>query len=416
MTSPVRADGISAGPLRAALPPTLTSAPHLSAGNWLRFRVLPPYARPNRHAFLIFPFSSTGSYFATSKVAESAWDKATKSNARATPKLFEGLSGEMPLSAVNRAIVADFRSALFRLPRYYDKSFQAFTLKDAIVEADKLDKQRPDGKEPVARLKLPTVDKHFGNLIEYWRWMGKTGKIPTPLECPFTGYIQPKEQGRAARDLRDQWPLDMQTVLFTSPVWTGCKSIHRRGQAGEEIHRDALFWAPILGRLWGAREDEICGALVEDIRCESGIEYPPGETGRDLIRYLRIIDSKTAGSTRNLPLPDSVLMLGFLEHRIYGRDPKEPLFPELIPQGPANARSAAFTGRFTEYRRKVGAYRPLVDFHSFRANLSTDLQNMPGLNPAWGDEITGHIAKVRESVRSLYSKGVLLNHLLNTLN
>lgn len=117
-----------------------------------------------------------------------------------------------------------------------------------------------------------------------------------------------------------------------------------------------------------------------------------------------------------LPLPDQVIALGFLEYRVFGRDPTEPLFPELIPQGAASCRGAPFSKRFTEYRRGVKAYAPLIDFHSFRANVSTEMANMSGLNMGWADEITGHVSKIRSSVRTLYTKGVLLNNLLNTLN
>jgi hypothetical protein len=41
---------------------------------------------------------------------------------------------------------------------------------------------------------------------------------------------------------------------------------------------------------------------------------------------------------------------------------------------------------------------------------------MPGLNLGWADEITGHISKIRASVRTQYTKGILLNNLLSTLN
>lgn len=247
-----------------------------------------------------FPFLAKWQEFSASKVAESAWDASTDSNSRSSRNLFEGFYGDMPISAIDRKAAAEFRKKLFRLPKFYDKSFKEMTLEAATAEADRRDTEaKKDGKPCVPRLQLATVDKHFSNLIEYWRWLAKTGVIPLALDCPFSGFIQPKAQGRAARDKRDQWPLEMQKTLFSSPVWTGCQSIHRRKRAGTEIHRDALFWVPILGRLWGAREDEICSSLVGDIRLESDIQYPEGETGREAIWYLHVDDSKTAGSTRD---------------------------------------------------------------------------------------------------------------------
>jgi hypothetical protein len=300
------------------------------------------------------PFLAKWKVFEDAKLAEKAWDPSTAANSRGTQRLFAGFYGDKSVAEIDRKLAADLRARLFRMPKFYDKSFGGRAPDAAIAEADRRDATRAAGEPAIPRLQLATVDKHYSNLIEYWRWLAKTGLIPHTLECPFSGFIQAKAQGRAARDKRLQWPLPMQATLFSSPVWTGCKSLHRRGTPGPEIHRDALFWLPILGRVLGAREDEICGRLVGDIRLESDIEYPPGETGRDAIWYLHIDDSKTAGSTRDLPLPDLILSLGFLEYRYFGRDPGAALFPELIPQGPASSRAAAFTGRFTEYRRKVG--------------------------------------------------------------
>lgn len=108
--------------------------------------------------------------------------------------------------------------------------------------------------------------------------------------------------------------------------------------------------------------------------------------------------------------------MGFLEYRVHGRAADEPLFPELLPQGVGNRQSASFSGWFTEYRKSIDAYQLLVDFHSFRHNVSTDLENMPGLNLGWADEITGHVSDIRASERSRYTKGVYMRHLKETLD
>lgn len=135
-------------------------------------------------------------------------------------------------------------------------------------------------------------------------------------------------------------------------VWTGCSSMARRSKPGTNIYRDARFWVPLIGRSIGGREDEICSLDVGDIRFEEGIPV------------FHISDSKTEGSERDIPIPEWLLIMGFLEHRFYGRDKTEPLFPELLPQGVEGRRSSSFSSWFTEYRRAVQCYRLLVDFHS----------------------------------------------------
>ena len=99
---------------------------------------------------------------------------------------------------------------------------------------------------------------------------------------------------------------------------------------------------------------------------------------------------------------------GFLEQRVIGRDPAEPLFPELIPQGTGMRRSAAFTDRFAHYKLKTKIYRPRVDFHSFRGNVETDLKNLPSTNQAWIDELIGHELTIRRSEGERYTKQILL--------
>lgn len=84
---------------------------------------------------------------------------------------------------------------------------------------------------------------------------------------------------------------------------------------------------------------------------------------------------------------------GFLEYRFYGRAPEEPL---------------------------IGVKEPLVDFHSFRHNVTTELKNTAGLNTAWIDEITGHASDERmsesmsESTR--YTKLIYLTNLKTAID
>ena len=352
------------------------------------------------------PFLSHWDDFEASKLSNGLWKADTASNGRSSRRLFQELVGDQPAAEIDRAAVSEFRRLLFALPKLYDKSkcWRGLPLTEVIQAAKVIDDARPPKATVIPKLKVKTVDKHTGNLVEYWNWCQINGRLPKEAESPFTGFIQPKPKGRQARHERQEWPQAMVETLFTSPVWTGSKSFHRRANAGAMIFRDARFWVPLLGRLTGAREDELCSLTVGDIVMIDGIAC------------LSIRDSKTAESDRDLPIPEALLRMGFLEYRYHGRRPGEPLFPELIPQGVGNRQSAAFSGWFTEYRRRIDCYVLLVDFHSFRHNVSTDLSNLPGLNSGWADEITGHDSMVRSSERSRYTKGVFMTHLKETLD
>ncbi len=165
---------------------------------------------------------------------------------------------------------------------------------------------------------------------------------------------------------------------------------------------------PLLARTMGTRENETCDALVGDIKVQ--------DTGEGPIPYLEITDGKDSGSPRDVPFADLVLDMGFLEQRVIGRAPSEPLFPELIPQGPGKRRSAAFTDRFSYYRQSIKVYRARIDFHSFRGNVETDLKNMAGINQAWIDELIGHESIIRRSEGERYTKRILLPILRRLVN
>lgn len=204
------------------------------------------------------------------------------------------------------------------------------------------------------------------------------------------------------------WPTDLDKTFFTSHLYSGCKSIHRRALPGHEIHRDALFWVPLFGRLMGVREDEICGRMVVDI------EWIDTEIGR--VAYLKIRDSKTASSSRDVPIHKLILELGFLEYRYFGRAADEPLFPELIPQGVEPRRSNSFSGRFTEYRKKIKVFRAGVDFRSYRGTVETTLRNVDDVNPGWIDELIGHDSPVRRSEGARYTKSIFMANLKETID
>ena len=106
---------------------------------------------------------------------------------------------------------------------------------------------------------------------------------------------------------------------------------------------------PLLARTMGVRESEACDALVGAVKLE--------ETNDGPIWYLEIIAGKDSDSEKNVPFADLVLGMGLLEQRVIDRSASEPLFPELIPQGPGKRRSAAFTDRFAYYRKAATVYQ-----------------------------------------------------------
>lgn len=110
------------------------------------------------------------------------------------------------------------------------------------------------------------------------------------------------------------------------------------------------------------------------------------------------------------------MILVFLEYRYYDRAPHEPIFPELIAQGVEPRRSAAFSGRFTDYRKKTKTYQAGVDFRSYRGNVETALRNCSDVNPGWVDELIGHDSPIRRSEGARYTKSIFMANLKRTID
>jgi hypothetical protein len=354
-----------------------------------------------------FSFFAHWDEFIATKKSDQKWKRDTASGAEATPRLFKALIGKLPFARIDGDVVGRFRREYLKLPfnYFHDKNWRKLTPKQVIAAIAKLD---DDAKKKLRLTSNTTANKHVTNLVEYWDHLALHAKIPRGLDNPFRGHLTARPRGRAARDEHPMWPTDLDNAFFRSPVYSGCKSIFRRGMPGDEIHRDALFWVPLCGRTMGVREDEICGRLVGDI------EWIDTEMGR--LPYLKIRQSKTDSSSRDVPFPDLILKMGFLEYRYFGRAPDEPLFPELIAQGVEPRRSGAFSGRFTDYRKKTKTYREGVDFRSYRGNVETALRNVSDVNPGWVDELIGHDSPVRTSEGARYTKSIFMVNLKRTID
>jgi len=85
---------------------------------------------------------------------------------------------------------------------------------------------------------------------------------------------------------------------------------------------------------------------------------------------------KSEFSRRRVPLHPALIRLGFFDYVAELRRKGAPrLFPEIEPTGPDGRLGYYYSKEFTEYRRKIGFYRPGADFHALRHTLATRLFN-----------------------------------------
>jgi hypothetical protein len=364
-------------------------------------------APSNEVAYPDFDFLIHWDDFEKYKIANGEWKIDTAANARGARNVFSRVSpGTTVRELCTTALVSDFRTTLLSMPKDHARGdWAAMPMNKLLAETERRSAKDPKNpKRPtLPKMASGTANKHINNFSEYWKYLVVKKVIASTIPNPFEGFHIPKKTGRDARDERFNWPADLERKFFESPWIRGCQSYYRRTRPGDEVHRDAMTWVTLWGRLSGVRENEIADALVGDIKLENSADGP--------IHYLHIVDGKDSGSPRPVPVPQFLLDAGFLEYRIIGRAPDEPLFPELIPQGPGLRRSAAFSGRFTTLRQGSECYRERIDFHSFRGNVETTLKNAAGINVAWVDEVIGHESIIRRSEGERYTKAILLPNL-----
>jgi integrase len=108
-------------------------------------------------------------------------------------------------------------------------------------------------------------------------------------------------------------------------------------------------WVPWLCAFTGARIDEICGAMVSDVRREDKIDY----IRIDPANREKGASVKNLASIRSVPLHPAIIREGFLKY--VGKLPKDgPLFPDVKPDrfGKRGGNGQKTIGRWV--RTKVG--------------------------------------------------------------
>jgi len=154
--------------------------------------------------------------------------------------------------------------------------------------------------------------------------------------------------------------------LFSSTIFTGSKSRHRRFEPGDQIYRDAKFWVPVLGYYTGARMGELVQLHTTDVVLGP---IPHISINEDYLLPSERKHVKTAAGVRLVPLHPDLLLLGFDDFvRKASRSGKpKRLFPE-VEFGCDGQASSRFSKWFARCMDHAGLTDPALVFHSFRHN------------------------------------------------
>ncbi|KDB02247.1 integrase [Defluviimonas sp. 20V17] len=234
------------------------------------------------------------------------------------------------------------------------------------------------------RVTVANLHKHLGNLGRIFHGARELGAA-SGLDL-----ITRKELAEHLATLRTGDPLDLRVTqgkerlawtterlekFFTSPLFRGCFSKHRRSRPGKVIIRDASYWIPLIVVMMGTRIEEILQLRRTDLQKRNRMHVLSIGTHGNAEQTTKNEDSR-----RFIPIPDSLLKLGFVDwvHTL----PAEHgplLFPEAAARSGSGKLSDAFGKHFRRLLENLGVGDSEEDFYALRKTLlsALDQANVP---------------------------------------
>ena len=316
-----------------------------------------------------------GTYLAAAELAED-----NRRHIEGYIRVFAMAVGDKQVGAVTLADLQGWMGKLSRLPTNYGKGG-----KDRGKSLDRVLREARQAK--LATINETTVGKHVTHVKRFLLTAAANRLIPADdVRAMFDQLKVPSHVPR--RSKRTRWPLPELSALLASPMWTGTRSRLedrvKRHEAGPRVHLDAYWWLPVLGLFTGARLEELAQLRHEDLRADEETGLPcfdvtdEGEGGRRV---------KTETSRRRVPIHPFLEALRVRELFRPGR--RGWIFPELKPAGRPLKRGGQFSEDFTAYRRAIGVYAPLRDFHALRHTFVSGLR-AAGVDAGLVAQVVGH--------------------------
>ena len=307
---------------------------------------------------------------------------------RASFRLWVALNGEKPTTSYQRRDAGNFRDTLLRIPSSFGKGGEtdpllaiakADGIDDAIRQARKVAPTSKDAKkEPVKRMQMKTVKRHFSALSQYWQHLSTQGLIGDAANI-FLGWPFPGTKTRVAK--RDLWTPEHLRNLFTSDYWNNAKVT------------SAIHWLPLIALHSGLRVDEIANIRVpEDIGDENGVMFFNIQEHGTEVEVLDEVTgkwtTKTVAGIRRVPVHSWLIGHGMRTLVDFRRKQRAGLlFPELKPSGPDGKLSASCSRVFWQ---KIALNIPeRIVFHCFRTTFRHTIAQSR-FSDAQLDAVTGH--------------------------
>jgi integrase len=267
-------------------------------------------------------------------------------------EMFIQLHGNLAIADIKKRQALEFREALQLVPR----TRRGALLRAGLPELSQWGREHPSAP----KVSAGTVNKQLGAVQAIASWGYQHGLVPDDIAWadPFRDMRLEEEQSQ-----RGSFDATELQSVFDAPIFTGAKMpVGGKGPAG--------FWLPVLALFTGARQGEIAGLQVKNVREVEGVTLIYIVADRAAGKRLK---AKT--SERVVPVHPELARLGFLGYVAErARDGQDAwLFPLVAPSERRGV--SAWSKWFGHYlRNHICISNPDRVFHSFRHSFQDALR------------------------------------------
>ena len=268
------------------------------------------------------------------------------------------------------------------------------------AEVDPKYPKRLTAKEGEKRLNPKTSGKYFSYVKSFLIWLDAEGYIDgvpgasVKIAAPKPGLKKP----------RRPFTQDELNEIFSSPLYSGFSSRHRRYLPGKHKAQDGLYWVYLIGLYTGMREGELIQLTRSDLHVHDDMPF---------FDIRPELDLKTETSVRRVPIHPDLFDFGlreWLEARAKKAE-KRLLFE--IKLGPPGNLTAISSKKLNKYLVKIGVKTgPDLTFHSFR-HVFMDAMRSANVPEQRLHEFVGHKDR---TVTGGYGQGASLQALGKLMN
>ncbi len=231
-----------------------------------------------------------------------------------------------PLSSITQNDLKKLDSYFEEISTTYGKSPKDRKLEDTLelAVARAAEKVEDGSLEPECiGLSLRTSNRHFERLRQIYEFIPASSRSGGAID--FSCFISSIDEDES--DARDRLSREQGKAIFQLPPWVGCQSEQKkeRLQPGNAIFHDGLFFVLLLVWYTGARREELCKLMLDDVHHKNGTDFL-------LIRPTIAGRIKNQSARRVIVICDELIRLGFTRYVEEMRKESEILlFPELMP-------------------------------------------------------------------------------------